>query len=76
MDLYELLHAKGLTKSHRHFSEHWCDRAPNYVALGNGISESSCLAIIRKLWRQRTLKCRLLALRIIHEIVWGLDVGI
>lgn len=72
-DLYQLLHDAGLTRSRRHFSEAFCDRAANYVSLGNGISESACLAIVRELWRRRTLKCRLLALRIIHEIVWGLD---
>jgi hypothetical protein len=70
LDLYQLLHDAGLSASHRHFSTHWCDRAPNYLAISNGISETTALVVARKLWRRRGLDSKLLCLRIVYEIVW------
>ena len=69
-DIFELLHKHGLSRSHRHFSEHWCDRAPNYVALGNGLSEAATLAVARKLWRRRKW---LLFLRVLYAVLWEVE---
>lgn len=68
--LYKLLHHHGLTKSKRGFSSEWCSKAPNYLAEGNGLSESAALAVARKLWRRGH---PILFLRVLYEIVWGLD---
>lgn len=47
--LYTLMHRRGLTPSQRHFSSYWCDRAPNYLALGKGLSHGARIAVFRKL---------------------------
>jgi hypothetical protein len=71
VNLYELLRKRGLTHSERHFSKHWCDRAPNYIALGNSLSESATLALARNLWRKGRL---LLFLRVLYAVLWEVEV--
>lgn len=48
-DLYTLMLNRRLTSSQRHFSSHWCGRAPNYLALHNGISASAMITVFRNL---------------------------
>ncbi len=48
-DLYSALRRRRLTTSQRHFSTYWCSRAPNYLALGGGISTDAKLVIFRRL---------------------------
>ena len=52
-DLYSTFRRRGLTSSQRHFSTYWCLRAPNYLALGGGISTEAKLAIFRRLLAHR-----------------------
>lgn len=49
IDLYEHMRARKIVSSKRAFSEHFCNRAPNYLALGNGLSESALIAVFRNL---------------------------
>lgn len=67
-DLYRLMHRRGLTTIQRHFSAHWCDRAPNYLALGTGLSEGAKIAIFRRLVSEG--RC-LLAVRVAHMILFA-----
>ena len=69
-DIFELLHKRGLSRSYRHFSEHWCGRAPNYVSLGNGLSEAAVLAVARKLWRRG---CVFLFIRVLWAVLWEVE---
>ena len=39
-DPYTTLRTRGLTTSRRHFSRHWCGKAPNYMAV-TGLSAVS-----------------------------------
>ena len=50
-DLYQLALARGLTRSRRHFSEHYLGRAPNYLAdtRHRGCSHAALLALYRRL---------------------------
>lgn len=65
--LYTLMHRRGLTTSQRHFSSYWCDRAPNYLALGTGLSDGARIAVFRRL----VAECRwLMALRVAHMILF------
>ncbi|WP_419318416.1 hypothetical protein ACN2C7_16695 [Caulobacter sp. ErkDOM-E] len=48
-DLYTALFLRRLTTSKRHFSTYWCSRAPNYLALGGGLSTDAKLAVFRRL---------------------------
>jgi hypothetical protein len=52
-DLYAELFRKNLTSSKRHFSTYWCSRAPNYLALGGGLSTDAKLTVFRRLIAQR-----------------------
>lgn len=67
IDLYEHMLQRGLTTSQRHFSTYWCDRAPNYLALGNGLSESALIAVFRNLVAQGRWAT---ALRVAHMILF------
>lgn len=49
IDLYAAFERRKLTSSQRHFSTYWCARAPNYLALGGGISTDAKLSIFRRL---------------------------
>lgn len=48
-DIYKLLTRKGYAKSARFFSQHYCSRSPNYIAMGGGVSDSAGLAVVRQL---------------------------
>jgi hypothetical protein len=69
-DIFELLNKRNLSPSYRHFSEHWCDKAPNYVSMGNGLSEAAVLAVARKLWRRGHW---FLFLRVVHAVLWEVE---
>lgn len=47
--IYELLVRKGYARSARYFSQHYCSRSPNYIAMGCAVSDSAGLAIVRRL---------------------------
>ena len=49
IDLYEHLRARKIVASKRAFSVQFCNRAPNYFALGNGLSDSAMIAVFRNL---------------------------
>ena len=70
MDFYQPLFDRGLATSRRDFSERFAKRAHNYIASGNGLSEAAALNVIRNVWR---LGHRILALRMLHDLVWGMD---
>ncbi len=53
IDIYATLLKRGLTTSQRDFSTYWCNRAPNYMALGNGLSDGARIAIFRNLLANR-----------------------
>lgn len=67
-DLYTLLLNRRLTTSQRHFSSYWCERAPNYVALHNGISDSAMITVFRNLVAEGRW---LIAFRVAHMILFG-----
>lgn len=67
-DLYQTLLRRRLTTSQRHFSTHWCDRAPNYLALGGEGSTDAKLAVFRKLLARRRW---LLAVRVGWLVLFG-----
>lgn len=48
-EIYELLVRKGYARSARFTSQHYCQRSPNYIAMGGGISDSAGLAVARQL---------------------------
>lgn len=52
-DIYPELLRRGLTTSQRHFSTYWCSRAPNYLALGGGLSTDAKLSVFRRLIARR-----------------------
>ena len=52
-DIYDLLLRRGLTRSQRHFSTYWAGCAPNYLALGGGISDTVPIAVFRRLVAER-----------------------
>lgn len=66
--LYTLMQRRGLTTSQRHFSAYWCDRAPNYLALGTGLSDGAMIAIFRNLASRGQW---ILALRVARMILFG-----
>lgn len=49
IDIYEHMRARKIVVSKRAFSQQFCNRAPNYLALGNGLSESALIAVFRNL---------------------------
>lgn len=67
IDLYEHMRARKIVSSKRAFSEHFCNRAPNYLALGNGLSESALIAVFRNLVAQGRWAT---ALRVAHMILF------
>lgn len=67
-DLYTLMLNRRLTTSQRHFSSHWCGRAPNYLALQNGISDSAMITVFRNLVTEGRW---LVAFRVAHIILFG-----
>lgn len=52
-DFYPEFLRRRLTASQRHFSTYWCSRAPNYLALGGGLSTDAKLSVFRKLIAHR-----------------------
>ncbi len=52
-DIYDLLLCRGLTRSQRHFSTYWAGCAPNYLALGRGISDTVAIVVFRRLVAER-----------------------
>lgn len=68
IDLYEHMRARKLVASKRAFSKHFCNRAPNYLALGNGLSDSAMIAVFRNLVSRGQW---LLALRVAHMILFN-----
>lgn len=52
-DIYPELLRRRLTTSQRHFSVYWCSRAPNYLALGGGLSTDAKLSVFRRLIARR-----------------------
>lgn len=68
IDLYEHMRARNIVASKRAFSEHFCNRAPNYLALGNGLSESAMIAVFRNLVSRGRW---LLALRVARMILFS-----
>lgn len=66
-DIYSTFLKRGLTTSQRHFSTHWCDRAPNYLALGGGLSEGAMIAVFRKLVAEGRW---LMAFRVAHMVLF------
>jgi hypothetical protein len=68
IDIYTALLSAGLTTSQRDFSTFWCNRAPNYMALGNGLSDSAKIAVFRNLIASHRWW---LALRVAHSILFG-----
>jgi len=48
-EIYELLVRKGYARSARFASVRYCQRSPNYIAMGGGISDSAGLAVARQL---------------------------
>ena len=67
-NLYEHMLERGLTTSQRHFSTYWCDRAPNYLALGAGLSEGAMISVFRNLVAEGRW---MLAFRVAHMILFG-----
>jgi len=67
-DLYTLMLNRRLTSSQRHFSSYWCERAPNYLALQNGISASVMITVFRNLVTEGRW---LMAFRVAHMILFG-----
>jgi hypothetical protein len=69
IDLYHLLHSRGLTHSRRHFSREWCGAAPNYACLRGerGLPEQIVLRILRRLIRERRF---ILAAYLARELLW------
>jgi hypothetical protein len=72
MNYYQPLFDRGLTTSLRDFSERFANRAHNYVASGRGLSDAAALNVIRNVWRHG---CWILALRMLHYLVWGVEDG-
>lgn len=68
IDLYEHMRARKIVSSKRAFSEHFCNRAPNYLALGNGLSDSAMIAVFRNLLARGQW---VLALRVASIILFG-----
>jgi hypothetical protein len=48
IDLYEFMFKQRLTTSRRHCSTHWCQMAPNYLAIG-GPSYTALINVFRRL---------------------------
>lgn len=69
LDLYHLLHDRGLTHSRRHFSRDWCGAAPNFYCLRGerGLPEYVVLRILRRLIRERRY---ILAAYVARELLW------
>ncbi len=51
--LFEILRSRGHTTSARHFSTVWAGCAPNYLALGGGISDTVAITVFRRLVAER-----------------------
>lgn len=68
IDLYAAFKRQKLTTSRRHFSTYWCGRAPNYLALGGGISTDARVAIFRRLIARRRF---VLAARVGWLVLFG-----
>lgn len=68
IDIYKTLLKRGLTTSQRDFSTYWCNRAPNYMALGNGLSDGAMIAVFRRLIEDGRW---LLAIRVARAILFG-----
>lgn len=68
IDLYEHLRARKIVASKRAFSVHFCNRAPNYLALGNGLSEGAMIAVFRNLVARGRWAT---AFRVAHMILFG-----
>lgn len=66
-ELYTLMLNRRLTTSQRHFSSHWCERAPNYLALQNGVSDSAMITVFRNLVAEGRW---LIAFRVAHMILF------
>ena len=47
-DLYTLMRDRRLTTSRRHCSTYWCQKAPNYLAIG-GPSDGAMITVFRRL---------------------------
>ena len=52
-EIYQLLRRRGLSGSARHFSTAWAGCAPNYLALGGGISDTVAITVFRRLVAER-----------------------
>ena len=51
-NIYQILYDENLTHSMRDFSVNWCGRSHNYLSDCDALSESACLNIARRLWRE------------------------
>ena len=69
-DIYDLLLRRGLTRSQRHFSTYWAGCAPNYLALGGGISDTVAITVFRKLVAER---CWWTAFQVGRMILFGVE---
>ena len=66
--IYDLLLRRGLTHSQRHFSTAWAGCAPNYLALGGGISDTVALTVFRRLVAEQ---CWWTAFQVARLILFG-----
>lgn len=69
ISIYRLFHQRGLTRSHRHFSQAWLGAAPNYMALRRTRPPSLgvLIGLFQRLWREGRL---LLAVRVAWTVLW------
>jgi hypothetical protein len=67
-DLYTTLSKHGLTTSRRHFSTHWCGKAPNYMAVSGHPSTDVAITVFRKLIAEGRW---FVALRVAHMVLFG-----
>lgn len=67
-DLFATLKSNGLTTSRRHFSRHWCGKAPNYMAVTSQPSTDVAITVSRKLIAEPRW---IVALRVAHMVLFG-----
>ena len=66
--IYDLLLRRKLTRSQRHFSTVWAGCAPNYLALGGGVSDTVAINVFRRLVAER---CWWTAIKVARLILFG-----
>ena len=66
--LFEILRRRGHTTSARHFSTAWAGCAPNYLALGAGVSDTVAITVFRRLVAER---CWWTAFQVARLILFG-----